>query len=263
MAVHAGTNAVEGEGSIGAGARSGRGTLPASTSATEGVILPSALRGSVQNVTDRASDPFDLRPPCERPCPGGHRAVLGFGDANADVHVIGDHPGIHGGEETGIPFTGTAAGERLQRVLEAVGLLERRGTEPVPADTYLSYCHMCCAGDQGPTEETYRTLERFLDAELRAISAHVLVPVGERPVHHVVDEYTSQRDRVGTDHEALHGREIRGRGFLVLPVKEPGEWAGRDEDRLERALGDLLSSDYRQLSDLGRFEAGGSPYFVR
>ncbi|MEF8757003.1 MAG: uracil-DNA glycosylase family protein [Halobacteriales archaeon] len=217
----------------------------------------------MHNVTDRASDPFDLRPPCERPCPGGSRAVFGLGDANADVHVIGDHPGIHGGEATGIPFTGTAAGERLQRVLEAVGLLDRRGAEPLPVGAYLSYLHMCCAGDQSPGEESYRTLEPFFDAELRAISAHVLVPVGERPVRHVIDEYTSQRDRVGTDHEALHGREIRGRGFLVLPVKEPGAWTGRDEERLERALGDLLSSDYRQLSDLGRFEAGGSPYFVR
>lgn len=217
----------------------------------------------MQNVTDRTSDPFDLQPPCERPCPGGHPAVLGLGDANADVHVIGDHPGIHGGEETGLPFTGTAGGERLLRVLERVGLLEIRDGEPVPIDTFLSYIHTCCAGDERPSEASYRTLERFFDAELRAISAHVLVPVGERPVQHVMENYTTMSGRLGTDHETLHGQEIRGRGFLVFPVKEPDAWTDDDAEYLERSIEDLLESDYRQLTDLGRFGADGNPYYVR
>jgi len=217
----------------------------------------------VKNVTDRSSDPFDLRPPCDRPCPGGSQAVFGLGDANADVHVIGDHPGIHGGEETGVPFTGTGGGERLLRVLEAVGLLEVRDGEPVPVGTFLSYVHMCCADEETPSEASYRTLERYFDAELRAISAHVLVPVGERPVRHVMESYTTLSGRVGTDHEVLHGQEIRGRGFLVLPVKEPDDWTADDAAHLESAFEDLLASDYRQLSDLGRFGPDGSHYFVR
>lgn len=217
----------------------------------------------MENVTERTSDPFDLQPPCEEPCSGGQPAVFGLGDANADVHVIGDHPGNHGGEKTGLPFTGTAGGERLLRVLDAVDLVDLRADGPAPVGTFLSYLHMCCPGDERPVEESYRTLEPFLDAELRAIGAHVLVPVGERPVRHVLAEYTSQSDRLGTDHETLHGREVRGRGFLVLPVKEPGEWSGDDADRLERALEALLASDYRQLSDLGRFGPDGGPYLVR
>ena len=39
----------------------------------------------MENVTDRTSNPFDMRPPCERFVPG-------YGDANADFHVAGDHP---------------------------------------------------------------------------------------------------------------------------------------------------------------------------
>lgn len=216
----------------------------------------------MQTVTDRTRDPFDLRPPCEQPCPGDHAAVLGLGDANADVHVVGDHPGIHGGEGTGMPFTGTAGGERLLRVLETVGLLEFREGKPSPVGTFLSYIHPCCTEAQ-PTDASYRTLERYFDAELRAISAHVLVPVGNRPVRHVMETYTSQSHRIGTDDDAIHAREVRGRGFLVLPVKEPGDWNGTDEDRLEATLEKLLASDYRQLSDLGRFGTDGSPYLVR
>lgn len=204
-----------------------------------------------------------MHPPCDRPCSGGHEAVFGYGDANADVHVVGDNPGIHGGAETGVPFTGTVAGERLQRVLEAVGLLEAIGSEPTPIGTYLSYLVPCCPGDGEPTEQSYADLERFFDAELRAISAHVLVPVGERPVRHVIETYTNQAHRVGTDHLELHGQEIRGRGFLVLPVMEPARWTDEDESALESALKALLATDYRQLSDLGRFGPDGRSYFVR
>lgn len=41
-----------------------------------------------------------MEPDCERFVPG-------CGDANADFHVIGDRPGVHGGIKTGVPFTGT------------------------------------------------------------------------------------------------------------------------------------------------------------
>jgi len=40
-----------------------------------------------------------MRPDCESFVPG-------YGDANADFHVVGDHPGVHGGVDAGIPFTG-------------------------------------------------------------------------------------------------------------------------------------------------------------
>ena len=45
--------------------------------------------------------------------PGCERLVPGYGDANADFHVIGDHSDVHGGVETGVPFTETTASDRL------------------------------------------------------------------------------------------------------------------------------------------------------
>ena len=208
----------------------------------------------MENVTDRTSNPFGMRPPCERFVPG-------YGDANADFHVVGDHPGVHGGEVTGVPFT-NEPGIRLQAALAEAGLLETTGDQPAVRKTFLSYLHMCVAEDT-PSQADYDDMERFFDAELRAIAAHVLLPVGARATRHVLEHYTAQARKITVDMEALHGREIRGSGFLVLPVAEPHDWDETHHDRLVEAIDVLTSTDFRRETDLGRFTAGGDPYLVR
>jgi uracil-DNA glycosylase family 4 len=216
----------------------------------------------VKNVTDRVSNPFGLSPECDRFVPG-------YGDANADFHVIGDHPGAHGGLDRGVPFTGTPAGERLLDALVRAGLLADADPLSGVDSTYLSYLHMCEAvgdrlgADGVPTAASYDDMERFFDAEVRAIAAHVLLPVGERATRHVLEQYTAQAHKTVIDMDDLHGREIRGSGWLVLPVKDPAEWTHADADRLVDGLDALRSTDYRRESDLGRFIAGSDPYMVR
>jgi uracil-DNA glycosylase family 4 len=210
----------------------------------------------VENVTDRISDPFGMDPDCEQSVPG-------YGDANADFHVVGDHPGVHGGADTGVPFT-NEAGRRLQRALVDADLLVEAGDRPVVSKTYLSYLHMCVPTDGGsPTPESYADMERFFDAELRAIAAHVLLPVGARATAHVLEQYTARAWKTAVDMDALHGRELLGSGWLVVPVKEPAEWVEGDHDRLVAGLRELQRTDFRRESDLGRFIPGEDPYLVR
>ncbi|PSP86561.1 uracil-DNA glycosylase [Halobacteriales archaeon QS_1_68_17] len=212
----------------------------------------------MENVTDRRSNPFDMRPPCERFVPG-------YGDANAHFHVIGDHPGVHGGADSGLPFTDSRAGERLQRALVAGGLLERAGRPPTVDRTFLSYLHACVHegndGNGDPTDDDYARLEPFFDAELRAITAHVLLPVGERAVGHVVANYTARE--MPADLDAVHATEMLGAGFLVVPLLDPAEWTDDHEDRVGEALASLRETDYRREADLGRFLADGETYYVR
>lgn len=217
----------------------------------------------MENVTDEVSNPFGMRPPCPHECVGGHRAVFGYGDANADFHVIGDHPGVHGGDEAGIPFTGNSAGERVLDVLSAVGLLAER-EPPVPTDTFLSYLYLCCVPADGePTPSEYATFERFFDAELRAIAADVLLPVGERATEHVMTEYTAKASSVVRDMAYLHGTQIRGRGFLVVPIQDPRDWDDDGFETIVEALEGVLAIDYHQMVDLGRFLPDDEPYMVR
>ena len=211
----------------------------------------------MRNVTDRTSNPFDFHPPCERFVPG-------YGDANADFHVIGDHPGIHGGVDTGVPFTETPGAEALQSVLEATGLLETTGDRPTVNATYLSYLHLCVPPADGhPTDREYTELEPFFDAELRAIAAHVLLPVGERATRHVFETCTARPWTPATEMADLHATEIRGSGWLVVPIAEPADWGPDDGDALKTALDRLQATDFRRESDLGRFIPGSDPYYVR
>ncbi|MFP8952594.1 uracil-DNA glycosylase family protein [Natrialbaceae archaeon A-arb3/5] len=205
------------------------------------------VRISVKNVTDQTSNPFGLRPPFDRTGPDERTAVFGYGDANADFHVIGDHPGVHGGKRTGVPFTELEAGLALQDVFREVDFVTGPRDRPDLENLYLSYVHMCCLpnGHQ-PTADEYADLERFFDAELRAINAHILLPVGEQATDHVLREYTTQRGRLDLDMKSLHAREIRGRGFMVVPIRDPSEWSGDERDTLVSTLEAILASDYRQ-----------------
>ena len=223
-----------------------------------------------------------MRPDCESFVPG-------YGDANADFHVIGDHPGVHGGTDAGVPFTGEPWSAAFLSALVEGGLIGGfddaasgdSATAPAPADdsaaasatdeaadpidagrTFFSYLHMCVA-DGAPDEASYDDMERFFDAELRAIAAHVLLPVGARATDYVLRQYTSRAHKTEIDMDALHAEELLGSGWLVLPIKDPAEWTAADGDRLAAALRELRSTDFRRESDLGRFIAGSDPYLVR
>jgi len=205
----------------------------------------------VQHVTDRTSNPFDMRPPCDAFVPG-------YGDANADVHVVGDHPGVHGGADSEIPFTDSLAGDRLREALQAGGLLD---DEAGPDGVFFSYLH-ACVPDGDPTEADYRDLEPFFDAELRAITAHVLLPVGERATRHVLANYTAIAPDDVTLSE-IHATELHGSGWLVVPCLDPAGWSDDQEAAYVDALRALLATDYRREADLGRFLVGPEPYTVR
>jgi len=236
----------------------------------------------VQNVTDQTRNPFGMRPDCPSFVPG-------YGDANADFHVVGDHPGVHGGLDAGVPFTGEPWSAAFFSTLTEAGLIAglhedaaADGTvcEPAigghrppdgdadPIDpirtnrTYFSYLHMC-ASDDTPSEASYDDMERFFDAELRAIAAHVLLPVGARATDHVLRQYTARAWKTEIDMGALHAEELLGSGWLVVPIKDPAKWTEGDADRLVESLRELRSTDFRRESDLGRFIAGSDPYLVR
>jgi uracil-DNA glycosylase len=205
----------------------------------------------VETVTDRLSNPFGMR------IDGA--AVYGYGNPNADFHVVGDHPGRHGGataarngDGEAIPFVGSPGGERLLAVLRDVGLLPDDPADSAPSNLFLSYAHPRVVDGNGsePTDEGYDDQERFLDAELRAVNAHVLLPVGDRALAYVLREHTTLDGKLPADAERLHARELRGRGFMVIPVRDPGDWTDEDEAALRDRLERTLASDYRQTKGI-------------
>ena len=202
----------------------------------------------METVTDRLSNPFGMR------IDGA--AVYGYGDPNADFHVVGDHPGRHGGaavarngDGEAVPFVGSGGGDRLLSLLQEVGL---DPDDPDGPGLFLSYAHPRVVDGDGaePTDEGYDDQERFLDAELRAVNAHVLLPVGDRALAYVLREHTTLDGKLPPDAARLHARELRGRGFMVIPVRDPGDWTDDDERALRERLEATLASDYRQTKGI-------------
>ena len=186
----------------------------------------------MKRVTDRVSNPFGMRAP-------GEPAVYGYGDANADFHVVGADADTHGGGRTGVPFTESTAGRRIQGVLHEAGLAaEAYSREPDLSNCFLSYLRL------SPGEPA--DLERYVDAELRAINAHVLVPVGDDALSYVLEAFTTQARKLPHDAARLHAREVRGRGFLVVAVRGPADWAPGDRTALVARLEAIRGRDYRQ-----------------
>lgn len=214
-------------------------------------MIDSVNRGSgvsprVQARADRLDNPFGMQPPCDDT--GAGQPVLGYGDPDADVHVIGYHAGHHGGTETGIPFTGTAAGTQVREVLAELGLLaDPTAEQPDVDNVYLSYLFMCpVAPGEEPSTAAVRDLDRFFDAELRAVNAHILLPVGAAAADRILAAYTTLFEKLPRDMDARHARDVRGRGFLVMPMKDPRQWRPGDRERFVDRMQAVLASDYRQ-----------------
>jgi uracil-DNA glycosylase len=172
-----------------------------------------------------------MRPPSEP-------AVHGYGEPNADFQFIGESPEAHGGAETGVPFSAEGA-ERVHALLDELGFVEEH--EPLRLNNaFLSYVRMTDTDD-------FDELERFFDAELRLVNAHILVTFGEEATRHVIETYTAQGPKLADESlEDLHAKEVRGAGFLVVPALDPREWDDPDEEALRERLDDILASDYRQ-----------------
>lgn len=203
---------------------------------------------------DEQSNPFGFDPDCDRFVPG-------FGDVNADFHVVGDNPGVHGGVTSGFPFTETEGAKRLQGALVRGGLLRKAGCPPTIGSTYLSYLDLCVS-DGTPTSAADTVGETFAVAEIRAITAHILLPVGKRATRWVFEHMTA-RASDDLDMRSLHATESIGSGWLVVPIAEPESWADDEKRELGAALTELRDRDYRRQADLGRLAGGSGSYYVR
>jgi len=214
---------------------------------------------TVDFLARNAHNPFDIHPLCEQYVPG-------YGATTADFHVIGDHPGVHGGLSTGVPFTEKEWSERFFDALVDGGLIESAALADGRIDspeTFFSYLHMCAPETAVPEQWSYDEMEPYFDAELRAITAHVLLPVGERATEYVFGEYSAIPVDEAADMDTAHASDRQGAGWLIVPIKDPAEWDDDDQEKLVAELQALLASDYQQLSDLGRFLPDSDPYFVR
>ena len=199
---------------------------------------------------DELSNPFSMDEDC-RNCPAladcREQVVHGYGDVGGEFVFVGESPS-QAAEQNGVPFTGDAAGERLQRILGELGFSRSPPdvAEPDLQNAYLTYLARCRHPERDATDEEVRNCEPFLNAELRMINPHIIVPIGDRALRELAIEYTTRKPD-SFDVVAEHATTIRGRGFELVPMIPPEAQTDEQEAAfVEHVLENVFSRDYRQ-----------------
>lgn len=153
--------------------------------------------------------------------------VFGAGDPEARVMIIGEAPG-RTEDLRGEPFVG-AAGKLLDELLAHAGL-ER-------SDVFIANVLKCRPpNNRDPLQDEIETCTPFLREQVRIISPHVLVTLGNFATRFVL--------RTDESITRLRGVPRRAGRFTVLPVFHP---AAAIYDRSKR---DVLFGDFALLREI-------------
>jgi len=196
---------------------------------------------------DSRRNPFGMDEACENCdalCETREQVVHGYGDVGADFLFVGERPGP-GADAEGVPFVGEGGG-RFYALLDRLGLRDG-DTEEGPAidNAFVTTLTRCRHPERPPTDEEVRNCEAFLTAEVRMINPEIIVPVGERALRAIASEYTTTPAEE-FDVEADHATTIRGRGFELVPMRDPVDMDDEAAEAFRSHFSELMASDYRQ-----------------
>jgi DNA polymerase len=174
------------------------------------------------------------------------RIVHGYGDPQSRIIFIGEAPGRHGADQTGVPFSGDKSGRALQRILIALDLMDG----PAPSDAPRLRCFVtnavrCCpASNRTPTTAEPAACAPYLWRELDALDPLIIVPVGLVALRAVGVRY------LGTAPAAIrtiHAVPLGAGERVIVPLVHPA--------RIARAQIDAFVATMRAV--LGRRREAG------
>ncbi len=142
--------------------------------------------------------------------PGYHaRPVPAFGDAAAQLLIVGLAPGMHGANRTGRPFTGDHAGILLYRSLHQFGFASLPESTSADDPLLLKNCRIsnavkCLPPQNKPLPEEIRRCNRYLAAELRLQPPRVILALGSVAHQAVLMACGLKRASLKFAHHAVH-----------------------------------------------------------
>jgi uracil-DNA glycosylase family 4 len=167
-------------------------------------------------------------------CPlhqGRTKVVFGSGNADADLMLVGEAPGMHE-DLQGLPFVGRA-GKLLDQLLEEVGLAR--------SDVFITNVLLCRPpGNRDPQPDEIDTCKPYLHRKIELIEPKVICTLGN-----FATKLLTRSQRGIT---SVHGRpqvhELGGRTVRVFPLYHPAA-ALRSTGTLEQ-----LREDFAKLPAL-------------
>lgn len=112
------------------------------------------------------------------------KPVPGFGDASAQLLIVGLAPGAHGSNRTGRPFTGDKSGEFLYKALYDAGFANqsvalRRDDGLRLHNAYITAAARCAPPDNKPLPSELLNCREYLDRELEILQPRAVLALGK------------------------------------------------------------------------------------
>lgn len=176
------------------------------------------------------------------------RIVHGYGDPAAAIVFVGEAPGRHGADRTGIPFTGDKSGRALQRILGALGLAEAGERAPRLRCFITNVVRCCPPANRAPTPGEVANCAPFLATELDALAPRIVVPVGRVALRAI-----GLRE-LGYDPgpiRPLHAIPLRAGARVILPLVHPSRISRAQIETFVIAMRQVMREENR--TDPSRF----------
>ena len=112
------------------------------------------------------------------------KGVPGFGDANAELFLLGLAPGAHGSNRTGRMFTGDRSGDFLYAALHRAGFANQptcshRNDGLELKNAYISAAARCAPPDNKPSPGELTNCRDYLVRELEVVRPKVVLALGK------------------------------------------------------------------------------------
>ena len=148
------------------------------------------------------------------------QVVMGYGDCNARVLIIGEAPGRYGADLTGVPFTKDKSGILLQKMLVKIGMNkdDESFERPTLEDVYLTNIVRCNPKDKlgknrSPKYEEVVNCKEYIEKEIDIINPQILIPLG----------INASKCILGSEFQGnKFGRIIKNKNRFVYPLWHPG-----------------------------------------
>ncbi|WP_141336171.1 uracil-DNA glycosylase [Paenibacillus sp. tmac-D7] len=189
------------------------------------------------------------------------RGVPGFGDANAEILIVGLAPGAHGANRTGRPFTGDFSGDMLFAALyhaslcNQVSSIDNRDGMKLN-NVYLTNIVKCAPPKNRPSLIEIRNCRSFFMHELELLSnVKVILVFGELALKEV--KYYFSNHGIATNHVIWeHGALYQmGNGLpkikvsyhpsrlnFISPISKENKEKRMTEDKLQQILRETVQA---------------------
>ncbi|MCY0877462.1 MAG: uracil-DNA glycosylase [Firmicutes bacterium] len=186
------------------------------------------------------------------------KPLVGFGDPEAKLLVVGLAPAAHGGNRTGRMFTGDASGQWLTAALYRAGFAnqptsEHRTDGLVLRGAYITAAVRCAPPQNRPTKEELQACRPYLLEEWNSLDPRVIVALG-RIAFDAVREIAEQRGTPLKSAAFAHGARydwMDSRPRTLLASYHPSR-QNTQTGRLTEGMLDQIFTTAREILDIER-----------